>query len=173
MNMDNNQLAKEIRTAIKNGDQGRVLELIDADEKALRISTQFGTWAHVAAKHGKLGILKQLVQRGVDINAGGGLSGGTPIEDAASEGHLEIVNYLLSLGATLEVNISERNPLFSAIYNGHTEVAKALVEAGIDTTVSYSGENLKGVDALAFARQYGRTEIEEILRNSAPRQRMM
>lgn len=167
--MDKNQLAKDIRTAIKNGDQDGVLELIDTDENSLTMTTQFGTWAHVAAKHGKLGILRQLVQKGININAGGGLSGGTPIRDAASEGHLDIVKYLLSLGATLDVSVSERNALFSAIYNGHAEVAKALIEGGIDTTVRYFGENLKGVDALAFARQYGRTEIEAILRTNAHR----
>jgi ankyrin repeat protein len=72
-----------------------------------------------------------------------------------TEGHLDIVWYLLAHGAELDVSASEKNPLFGAIYGGHADVAKALVDAGIDVNVKYTGETMKNMDALTFARERG------------------
>lgn len=158
------QLAKEIRTAIKQDNVDKVVELIGSDMKLMNVMMEpFGTFLHVAATHGKLEIVKKLIELGADINRRGAILGGGAINEAASDGHIEIVSYLLSCGAELDVSEPERNPLFSAIRGGHVEIAKLLIENGIDIHVKYTGESMKNMDALAFAHEYGQVEIIELL----------
>lgn len=161
--MDANQVAKEIRTAIKKGDADMVIGLIQGDETRLNMDTPFGSWLHVAATHGKLDIVKRLVAIGADIEAHGSTANGTPLLAAASSGNVEIVRYLLDLGATMEVDRSERNPLFAAIDGRHTEVAKVLIEAGINTKIGYKDSSGKARDALSYAREWGSSEIAAML----------
>ena len=156
-------VAKAIRSAIKRGDVHAVVKLIGSDRTLLNMMTTFGTWLHVAASHGQLEIVKRLVEMGADINAYGGIAGGGPLNEAASEGQLEVVRYLLSRGAELDVSEPERNPLFGAIQEGRADIAKLLIDSGIDTHVKYTGENMNGMDALAFAREWGRSDIVDLL----------
>ena len=161
--MDNILAAKEIRTAIKQGDVERVLELIGSDEELLHMMTPFGTWLHVAASHGKLEIVKRLIDLGVDINLRGGTFNGGAIKNAASNGNIEIVEYLLSCGAKMDVSEPERNPLYGAITNGHVDIARLLIERGIDIKIKYTGNYMKNMDALAFAIERGQKEIAALL----------
>lgn len=161
--MEDMQIAKEIRLAIKQGNSERVVELIGSDIERLNIMTPFGTWLHVAASEGKLEIIKHLVDFGADINRRGGVYDGSAINEAASEGHIEIVKYLLSCGAEMDASEPERNPLFGAIANGYVDIAKLLIESGIDTCVKYNGESMKNMDALTYAREQGQTEIANLL----------
>lgn len=161
--MDDKQIGIAIRAAIKQGDVEEVVSLIGSDKSRLQMMTPFGTWLHVAASHGKLEIVKRLVAMGAYVNTCGGIEGGGPLNEAASEGHLDVVQYLLSCGAELDVSEPERNPLFGAIYGGHADIAKLLLESGIDTRVKYTGDRMKGMDALAFARERGQTGIAKLL----------
>jgi uncharacterized protein len=161
--MIDKQIHKEIRAAIKEGDVEKVAALLGSDKARLNMMTPFGTWLHVAASFGRLGVVKRLLEMGADVNAYGGTAGGGPLNVAASDGHLEVVHYLISHGANLDVSEPERNPLFSAIYGDQPEIAKALIDAGIDTSVRYTGESMKDMDALAFAHERGRSEIEKLL----------
>lgn len=56
--MDSKQIAKEIQSAIKNGDIDKVTELIGTNNTYLNMMTPFGTWLHVAASRGQLDIVK-------------------------------------------------------------------------------------------------------------------
>ncbi|MCZ7647444.1 MAG: ankyrin repeat domain-containing protein [Planctomycetota bacterium] len=161
--MDDILAAKEMRTAIKQGDLKKIRALLSTDKKRLSLMTPFGTWLHVAASFGKLEIVKYLISCGMNINAYGGTAGGSALHRAASDGHIDVVEYLIACGATLDVSEPERNPLFGAIHNGHTEIAKLLIESGIDTRVKYTGESMKDMDALAFANEWGRKDIAELL----------
>ncbi|MFS1514347.1 suppressor of fused domain protein [Chengkuizengella sp. SCS-71B] len=161
--MDSNQIAKEIRSAIKKGNLEKVVELIDSNVELLNMMTPFGTWLHVAASRGELDIVKKLIELGLNINMLGGVYGGGALNEAASAGHIDVVRYLLSCGAEMEVGEPERNPLFGAISNGHVDIAKLLIESGIDTDVKYSGESKKDRDALTFAKELGEKEIIKLL----------
>ncbi|MBC2582745.1 suppressor of fused domain protein [Clostridium sp. DJ247] len=163
--MDSIQITKEIRSAIKQGNVERVVELIDSSIEYLNMMTPFGTWLHVAASQGKLEIVQRLIDLGADINRRGGVYGGSAVNEAASEGHIKIVKYLLSCGAEMDVSEPERNPLFGAIANGHADIAKLLIDNGIDIHVKYNGESMKNMDALAFAREQGQIEIVKLLEN--------
>ncbi|PGZ95430.1 hypothetical protein COE51_20380 [Bacillus pseudomycoides] len=164
--MDNIHISKEIRSAIKLGNTERVVGLIDNDIERLNMMTPFGTWLHVAASKGRLEIVQRLIALGADVNRHGGVYDGGAINEAASKGHIDIVKYLLSCGAKLDVIEPERNPLFGAISNGHTDIAELLIKSGIDTKVKYSGEFMTNIDALAFAREQGQTEIIRLLENT-------
>lgn len=144
-----------MKAAIKEGNSDEVANLIGDDESKLTMSTVFGPWLHLAASQGQFGVTKRLVAMGVDVNARGGVAEGTAFREAASEGHLDIVEYLLSCGAELDVAEPGRNPLFGAIYGGHKLVADFLLRSGIDPHVTYLLNNGKRRNALSqcgFAR---------------------
>ena len=161
--MDEIEAQKAIRKAVKSGDLQQVKALVSEDESRLHMQTPFGSWLHVAASAGQLDIVEWLIAKGIDVDVHGGTAGGTPLDLAASDGQLEVVRCLIERGASLDVSEPERNPLFGAIYGGHTAVAKLLIDSGIDTSVKYSGENMTNMDALAFAKEWGRSDIVEML----------
>ncbi|MFF2342709.1 suppressor of fused domain protein [Bacillus mycoides] len=161
--MDKIQISKEIRSAIKSDNLEKVVELIDSNVEVLNMITPFGTWLHVAASRGKLDIVKKLIELGIDINALGGTYEGGALNEAASEGHINVVKYLLACGADLDISDPIRNPLFGAISNGYPDIAKLLIESGIDINVKYSGESVKDMDALTFAREQGQVEIVKLI----------
>ncbi|MFS0765690.1 MULTISPECIES: suppressor of fused domain protein [Peribacillus] len=161
--MDNKQVAKEIRSAIKKGNIEKVVALIGSNAELLNMMTPFGTWLHVAASRGELNIVKKLIELGSNINVLGGVYGGGALNEAASAGHIDIVRYLLSCEADMDVSEPERNPLLGTISNGHVDIAKLLIESGIDTGVKYSGASKKDMDALTFAREQGQEEIVKLL----------
>lgn len=161
--MDDALVATELRTAIKNGDVERLASCIGTDKLRLTVESGFGPWLHYAAMKGKIEIVKCLVEMGVDINQRGGVSDAAAIKEAALEGHLDVVKYLISIGAQFDIEEPERNPLIAAIHDGHTAVAKLLIDSGIDIRVKYTGENMKGMDALRFAREWGRDDIAKLL----------
>ncbi|WP_375090104.1 ankyrin repeat domain-containing protein [Peribacillus sp. RS7] len=162
--MDNKEKAIKIYDLIKNGDIEHAKEIIITDKSLLDFVTPFGTWLHVAARAGKLDMIKFLVESGMDININEGVPKSATIAHAASEGEISIVEYLFDNGAILDVSDPNRNPLFSAIYGGHLDIVKYLVQNGIDITVKYTGDTMKDMGAYEFAIERGQTEISEYLK---------
>ncbi len=166
--MINATILKAIREAIKQGDLQEVIRLIGDDKERLSMMTAFGTWLHVAADYGKIDICQWLVANGINLNAYGGIAGGGALQGAASEGHLDVVRYLLECGADLDISEPERNPLFGAIHGRHPEIAKMLIDHGIDTQVRYPRGEGKTRNALEYAREWGCEEIVALLENCSP-----
>lgn len=152
-----------MREAIKSGDASLVVALVRSDAEHVTITTVFGTWLHVAARYGNVNVSNGLIDCGLNVNARGGILGGTPINVAASAGHIEMVRSLLSRGATLDTEKPEWNPLFAAIYGGHIDIVKLLMEVGVDPRIRYTTETRSNVDALAFARERGQSDIAAYL----------
>ncbi|XP_056372521.1 ankyrin repeat and KH domain-containing protein 1 isoform X2 [Hyla sarda] len=70
-----------------------------------------------------------LVKSGADVELGCS----TPLMEAAQEGHLELVKYLLSAGANVHAATATGDTALTyACENGHTDVAEALLQAGAD-----------------------------------------
>ncbi|MCA9175088.1 MAG: ankyrin repeat domain-containing protein [Planctomycetales bacterium] len=159
-----------IHRAVKQGHLDEVMRLMGDDKSLLHMWTLFGTWLHDAASYGKRDIVQWLVSQGLDVNAYNDSTEIRPIDRAAANGQVDVVNALIEAGAVLDTRDSVRNPLFAAIVGGlsdsHTEVARVLIDSGIDTTVKYNGENMKDIDALAFAKEWGRSDIVKLLENS-------
>src|SRR5688572_17756440 len=102
--MNDVEIANQIRTAVKEGDADRVVALIDGSKERLHQMTPFGTWLHVAAKSGRIKVVKRLVALGADVNVKGGTFNAAAINLAASAGHTDVVRYLLEAGAEMDVS---------------------------------------------------------------------
>jgi ankyrin repeat protein len=155
-------LIKKVVAAIKASDCATVKSLV-LSSGLVNPDTAYGTWLHLAAGLGKLDVVKCLVELGADVNIYGGTYDGGPLNEAATEGHDDIVLYLINAGAHLDVSEPERNPLFGAIVSGHFSTVKTLVSHGIDHRVKYSGKRMKNMDARGFALERGESEIAEYL----------
>jgi ankyrin repeat protein len=159
----NVELLKSIRTSIKEGNLRAFVDLIEANPDAIKMDTAFGSWLHVAASKGQLEMVKELVKRGMDINARGGIAGGNALHSAVANNHAEVAKYLLNAGAEMDVSEPERNPLFGAVMEENVGMGKLLIERGIDWKARYTGSRMKDMDALAFAKERGAREFVEYL----------
>jgi len=166
--MDDLEFSTEIRPAIKAGNVDHVIEMLKANPVRLNMLTPFGTWLHIAARNGKLEVVRALVELGADVNKPGGTFESGPLNLAVSYGHPEVVRYLLAQGAEFDLSEPFRNPLFGAIYHGNLAMVKLLVEHGIDTRIKYTGEIMKDTDAIAYACQREQFEIAAYLKSLTP-----
>jgi ankyrin repeat protein len=66
------------------------------------------------------------------------IEGDTMINKAALAGDLEIVNYLIILGADLNAQTEDKAsfPLYSAAWKGHEKIVERLISAGADVNIS-------------------------------------
>lgn len=131
-----------------------------------------------------------------DLNKGSMFLGMTPLMQAAANGNLEMVNFLLE--QKVNVDATCKAPVYTydgtmypnfaasakgitaihlAVQKGHKEVVSALIEAGADIMTSYLELDSKPGAPVAvksglsstpkqWAKQYGQTEIEEMLKDS-------
>lgn len=156
--MENIEKNGSMLHAVRHGDLAGIETILEGEPGYLHKLTPFGSWLHIAASAGQTVAAKYLIEKGIDINIKGGIFGGNPLNDAAQEGQRDMVAFLIENGACFDTSEPERNALFSAIYDGHTGIAQMLVEAGIDTTVKYTGPSMKGMGALEFAKERGHPE---------------
>ncbi|WP_298213048.1 ankyrin repeat domain-containing protein [Acidovorax sp.] len=154
---------QKILTAINNGDSQAFIDLMGADPQQLRVVTPFGTYLHMAASAGQIELVKYLIDAGLDINARSGAFNGNALNEAASEGRSEVAKYLLSHDAEIDVSDPERNPLFGAIYAANKEIVSMLLDAGIDASIKYTGENMMDMGAYEFAKERGQLEIADLI----------
>ncbi|OBA22065.1 ankyrin [Metschnikowia bicuspidata var. bicuspidata NRRL YB-4993] len=97
----------------------------------------------------------------------------TPVHMAAANGHLAVVQYLLSLVPHAQAvdlanakNDTGNTPLHWAAYNGHLDIVKLLVQK---YAADVYAKNLASHDALFEAERNGQTAVENwILREFAP-----
>jgi ankyrin repeat protein len=123
-----------------------------ADETALMM----------AALAGQLGFVKQLAERGAQINR----EGWTPLHYAASSMEPPVVAYLLQRGALVDAPSPNRTtPLMMAARYGVEDSALLLLQRGADTTL----RNDQGLSAADFARAAGRERLAERLQAARPR----
>ncbi len=162
--MDTNLLMQEIRQAIKNSDQSKLESLLASDPSQINATTVFGNWLHFAISfNARMEIIKYLIEKGVDINQKAGILKGNALNIAATERRIDVVNYLLEKGAEIDISEPERNPLFSAIYSGSIDIVEVLIAHKVNFKIKYTGERMKNMDALAYAKERGQIEIAEML----------
>lgn len=152
----------EIFRAAKEGDAGAVSQLLDADPALLETEGKYGDRPlAVAAKHGHLGVVKVLAERGADVDAGGDYW--TALHFAAKGGHEEIVSFLLTNGAQANIgsDANEMTPLMVACRYDRLGVVRVLVQhIGTQGLEARAGN---GMTALAWAVSWGCKEIVAFL----------
>lgn len=151
-------LLGDVGRALERNDVAGAKQLMHAHSDELSCMTPFGTWLHYVAGQGNLETTKFLVEFGLDVNAPDHREGRLAIDAAASNGHVDVVRYLLDQGSRLDTSSEVRNPLFGAIMGRSPEVARLLLERGIDASVRYGPKS-----AIAFALWQNQHEIARII----------
>ena len=138
-----------------------------------------------AAGAGDVAKVKELLDKGADVNAANSY-GGTALAFACDRGHLEVIRLLLDRGANPDTQDTfyKLKPIGWAAQRGYTEIVKLLLDRGAapDPQILVMGiygeqpaivqlmiERTKPgedalSDALAIAEQVGNAEIVEILK---------
>ncbi len=95
----------------------------------------------IAASRSDINAVKELLDKGADVNEKNALHGGTALKAASSAGRVEIVKLLLDRGA--DVNLESGNmgwtALSAAAWFGHHDVAMLLIERGADINIAVAG----------------------------------
>lgn len=106
----------------------------------------------MAAEHGNLDAVKQLLAHGADPEGGRSrFMDRTPLALAASQGHFEIVRYLIEEQRADIHGSSSYRPLWCAIVNGHTQIVDYLLASGADVFKVPRSSNLSFNDYLLRA----------------------
>lgn len=118
----------------------------------------------MAALRGHVGLLRQLIRRGAEVNK----PGWTPLHYAATHASavsVEMVELLLEESAYIDAaSPNDTTPLMMAARYGNRDTVKALLEAGADASL----RNQQGLSALDFAVRADRSDIVELLRRALP-----
>ncbi|XP_043497215.1 transient receptor potential channel pyrexia-like [Polistes fuscatus] len=178
--MEDNQNRVKLMLAIANDEIEKALEILDKDNSKdllepiglLRI-----TVVHLVAWKGHLNLLKQLYERGANINTSDKI-GRSALFYAAHAGHLEVTQWLIKRNSFKESRIGidscsnhhfqiqsrnnadylvgqdlpvpeccGRTPLHQAVRNNHSDVVKTLVKAGSNV----NAQDERGNTALLLA----------------------
>ncbi|XP_052794595.1 uncharacterized protein LOC128227786 [Mya arenaria] len=140
-----------------------VLELLDVKPGNIDFSldNRGDNPIHLAARRGKLEIIKKMVQAGASVNQQNKAGGNTAMHYAAKYGYLDVVRYLQSTGADLNPYNSEgETPLHKAVQGQSMEVIETLVELGMDKNIA---NKVNGDTPLHTALQAGAQESMEAL----------
>ncbi|XP_041368043.1 E3 ubiquitin-protein ligase MIB2-like isoform X2 [Gigantopelta aegis] len=104
---------------------------------------------HLAAKNGKLEIVKFLVEKGFDKDSRDG-SGNTTLLVAADQKHTDIVQFLIQSGADINIsNDNDRSVLHTAAIKGQTALVHELMMRACDVNVMDSAGDTPLHDAIA------------------------
>ena len=97
-----------------------------------QIELQNKLWS-ACYQDGALEQVKDYISRGCDINARAQISGAAPLDAAIYGGHIEIVKYLIEIGANPNAfGYEEGTMLMAAANQGEAEFLKMLCVAGAD-----------------------------------------
>jgi cytohesin len=117
---------------------------------------------HLAAGRGYLSVAEALVKCKADINtySKNEYEGATPLHRAATQGHPEMVAFLLSKGAEVDArDAAGMTALTRAAMHGYTEVLNKLLDASAKPDI----EDEAGLTALAYAATRGHLDSVKTL----------
>ena len=153
--------AQEIITAAKEGNLGKVKELIEKDSQLINTKDANGrTLIHWACRGVHFEVIKYLVENGANVNAKDN-NMNTPLISISSRGHIEAAKFLLDNGADIHAESNEfsRTALFYSVLGGHTEVTELLLRKGAKVNINVGF----GRTPLYYAVDKGHTEIAKLL----------
>lgn len=120
------QLISAFCTSVEEGER-----MVDVEPTLLNERTGLGeTVLHYLAVENQLAAVKALVEKkGADINTLNDF-GNSPLSEATTLGHVQLVKYLLSRGASLKLVNQQDNVLHAAVRSGNVELIKVILDAG-------------------------------------------
>ncbi len=116
-----------------------------------------------AAAEGHIKEVKQLLERGADVNAPPTPHAYGPLDAAAASGHTEVVRLLLDRGGDANYVTGGRTALIAAATFGHTKVAKLLLDRGAEVNARSSSHTDDGWTALQWAVETGYTQHAAVI----------
>ncbi|NXP79099.1 ANR39 protein, partial [Ramphastos sulfuratus] len=117
-----------IWAAARDGDEPRVLELLERRGEPSQTDLAGYTALHYASRNGHLGVCRLLLQRGACCNARTP-GGATPLHRASYCGHLAVAQLLLAHGADPAATDEDgRTSLHKAAEQGHRELCALLLQ---------------------------------------------
>jgi len=124
-------IERQLKSAAKSGDVGRVSELLSKGEVNLDCRDRNGsTPLHHAAGQGQIAVLKLLCRKGASVGTQN-KEGQTALHEAAHQGHENCVAYLLRKGADTEHRDKDgATPLHNAAFRGHDRCVQHLIKEG-------------------------------------------
>ena len=119
----------------------------------------------VALQRNYFDIADLLLEKGAEIDFIDSQSF-TPLLHTIHKGHVEIVEYLASMGANvnLEIPVKKWTPLGNAVCHGHLEIVKILIDYGASPNRPFKDKPL-----VYFAVKYGYTDVLKYLLESGAR----
>ena len=164
-------ISRQINVPFEAGDVAEFVRLLRIHPNYLRHADGTDLWMWRAAMHGRLEIIKALFDLGLDVNTPKSCEDPNdpyctpegPILQAATEGNVETVRWLLSHGAKINYIVHGKSrclPLLDAAANGHLDIVRLIVENGADIHCSFNG-----LTPLSQATNYGHSDIADYLRS--------
>ena len=116
---------------------------------------------HKACEKGNIEAVKQHLAAGADVNDKDE-HGWSPLLCASGEGHIELSEFLIAKGASLNVKggYPEMSPLHAAAGENHKEIAAILIIKGADVNL----KNDDGETPLDWAEEEENTDLAGLLR---------
>ena len=132
----NAYLPTALHAAARNGIREVMHDLVEAAHGDLNIQDGNGyTPLHLAAEHGHVGAIEELIAAGAPVNFMANFLLGTPLHRAANQGHTDVALALIHAGANIDVmarGLEGETPLHLAALRGHNDTVRALIRAGAD-----------------------------------------
>ena len=112
-----------------------------------------------ACNDGDLKVVKKYVDHGLNVNEL--YFGWSPLQMAATKGHLDIFKYLLAHGADINYThpVSRMNSFHLAAFDNHADIVKFMAEKGADINQKMKGD----VSLIRVIRDEGNTKMVDLL----------
>jgi len=153
-------LAQDIHKAAQEGDTEKVKSILEQNPTLLDSRNDNNlTPLIISSIHGNIDVVRLLIKKGADINAGDN-EGSNALHNAAASGQKEVIELLLSKG--VDVNLGDNNGMTALHFvatRGYFECGKLLVAKGAEVNV----KERNGRTPLFFAVRSGNIEFCQLL----------
>ncbi len=146
--------------AVQDGDRFMTGVFLEAGFEVNKLSADQVSLLGTAARNGYPSLARILMDAGADVNKISLDRNNSPLMDASSHGHVEMVRLFIENGAELEMTSkSGQTALILATGNGHRECARILIEAGADCDKT----DTMGLSARKYAQLYQVSDLLDVM----------